>query len=358
MYTNILIRFAELSTKGKNKMKFVRKLEKNIKKLVGTKPIVEYDRIFLKYNENNMQKLNYVFGIYSWSPVIKTQTNIKSIEESIKLLINKTSAKTFKIEVKKNWKQFPQSSMDLNRHFGSFVLANSNMEVNLKTPDLKIEIELREGFSYLFKTRHKGLGGYPTGINGRILHLISGGIDSPVAAFEMMKRGIHIDFLNFVTPPHTDDKTIKKVNKIIKHLMKFQGETLLYRYNYTKLMNLIGLTSDQSYKIILMRRSFYRIASMITKEYKYLGISNGENIGQVASQTLESISVIQDQSSFPIYRPLLTKDKIEIINQAIKIQTYSISIEKANESCELFAPKMPATKPTHHKAKKLEDEIV
>lgn len=357
MYTDILVRFAELSTKGKNKMKFVRRLEKNIKKLIGVKPIVEYDRIFLKYTENSMEKLNYIFGIYSWSPMIKVKTDVESMEESIKALISKIKFETFKIEVKKNWKDFSKSSMELNRHFGTFVLKNSNMKVDVKNPDLKLEIEIREKFTSIFFKRYKGLGGYPVGINGKVLHLISGGIDSPVAAFEIMKRGIHVDFLNFVTPPHTDEKTVKKVDKIVNHLIKFQGEAKIYRSNYTKIMHLIGLTWDQSYKIILMRRSFYRIASTISQKNKYLGLSNGENLGQVASQTLESISVIQDQSNFPVYRPLLTKDKIEIINQAIKIGTYEMSIEKANESCELFAPERPATKPTFHKVKKLEKEM-
>lgn len=357
MYTNILVRFGELSTKGKNKMTFVRRLEKNMKNLMGVEPIVEYDRIFLDYSENNMKGLNYIFGVQSWSPVVKTETSMEAIENTIKFLIDKFDAKTFKVVVKRHWKEFPKTSMELNNHFGGLVLKEKDIKVDVKNPEVKLEIEIRKDFTYVFVERYQGLGGYPTGVNGKVLHLMSGGIDSPIAALEMMKRGVSVDFLNFITPPHTDEKTVEKVNRIVKHLMKFQGETKVYRSNYTDLMNLIGLTSNQSYKITLMRRSFYRIASKIASKNNYLGLSNGENLGQVASQTLESIAVIQDQSKYPIYRPLLTRDKIETINQAIKVGTYDISIEKANESCELFAPKAPVIKPTIKTAELLEKEL-
>ena len=173
----------------------------------------------------------------------------------------------------------------------------------------------------------------------------------------MMKRGVHIDFLNFIVPPHTDQKTIIKVNKIINLLNKYQGKTILYRSNYTKLMNYIGLTYRKEYKIILMRRSFYRIASNLALKNKYQGISNGENLGQVASQTINSMHVIQNQSKYPVYRPILTNDKLETINEAKKIGTYEISIKKANETCELFAPKNPVIKPRIYELEKLEKDL-
>ena len=357
MYSNILIRFGELSTKGKNKMTFVRQLAKNIERKTGEKPEIQFDRIFMEYSESNMKCLGYIFGIQSYSPVARVTTHMDEIKKVILKSLDTVSGKTFKVNVKRHWKSFSGKSMEIASSLGGFVLKNSKFKVDVKNPDFKVEVEIRKDYSYVFVERKKGLGGYPTGVNGKVLHLISGGIDSPVAAWEMMKRGIHVDFLNFVTPPHTDEKTINKVNEIIELLINYQGDAKLYRAQYTDLMNYIGMTSDQSYKITLMRRSFYRIASKIAKHNNYLGISNGENVGQVASQTLESMAVIQDQSSYPIYRPILTADKLETIDKGIKINTYEISIKEGEETCELFVPAKPVIKPKIFIAKKLEDEL-
>ena len=359
MYSHILLRFGELSTKGKNKMSFVRQLEKNIKKLMNTKPIVEFDRMFLNYSQENIKGLNYIFGLQSYSPVVTTKTNEASIKNTILelLKINKKQYKTFKVIVKRHWKGYEGSSMEIASKLGEFILDNTDFKVDVRNPDFKVEIEIRKDNSYIFSQRIKGLGGYPAGINGKVLHLISGGIDSPVAAYEMMKRGIHIDYINFITPPHTDQLTKDKVNNIIKLLNKYQGPSKLFRSNYTDLMNYIGLVSNQAFKITLMRRSFYRIASIIANKHNYLGISNGENIGQVASQTLESMQVIQTQSTLPIYRPILTADKLETISKGEKIGTYKISIQQGVEACEIFAPKKPIIKPKIWEAEKLEREL-
>ncbi len=358
MYETILIRFGELSTKGKNKMSFVRKLEKNIKKLMGVEPEVLFDRMFLKYSEDNMEGLQRIFGISSYSPVMSVDTDMESIKAAALTLAQKFSdAKTFKIAAKRHWKKFDKTSQELNGLLGGYILENTDLTVNVKKPDLKIEVEVRNGKSYVFCERVQGLGGYPVGINGKVLHLISGGIDSPVAAFELMKRGLHVDYLSFITPPFTDNKTREKITEIVNLLNKYQGKSYIYRLTYTDLMHTIGLTSKQSYKITLMRRSFYRIASKIAQSRGFLAIANGENIGQVASQTLESIHTIQEQATLPVLRPILTADKIETINKGIQIGTYEISIVQASETCELFAPKAPVTKPTPETAYKLEEEF-
>lgn len=357
MYSEILIRYGELSTKGKNKMTFVRHLGKNVQRITGEKPRIIFDRMFLSYSEENMKNLQYVFGIHSYSPVCKVETNEEVINASVLKLLEGNTSKTFKVNIRRHWKGFEKPSMDYARELGGIILQNSEMKVNVKKPELMVEVEIRKDQSYIYVEKTFGLGGYPTGVNGKVLHLISGGIDSPIAALEMMKRGIHVDFLNFITPPHTDDRTKEKVIKIITLLNKYQGPSVLFRSNYTDLMNYIGLTSKQSYKITLMRRSFYRIASLMADKHKYLGLSNGENLGQVASQTLESIAVIQNQSTYPIYRPILTADKLETIEKAIKFGTYEISIEQGAEACELFAPKAPVIKPTIFDAEKLEKEL-
>lgn len=350
MYDLILIRFGEISLKGKNKINFINQLSKNIKKIckMNSNEIkVEIDRIYLKYNKDYLEKLNYVFGISSFSPVIKVDTSLKDIENKLIYITKNKKNITFKIESRRNWKHFELNSLEMNKYFGSIVLNNNPLlSVDVKKPDLNLNIEIHQKQTYIFWEKHKGLGGLPVGISGSVIHLISGGIDSPVAALEMMKRGVKVDFLSFVTPPHTDDLTIKKINDIIQLLTQYQCDSKLFSFNYTDIMNYLSLVSNQSYKIILMRRSFYRIASILGIENKYLGISNGENIGQVASQTMEAMFVIHDQAKLPIYQPLLTNDKIETITLGQKFKTFDISIIKACEACELFAPENPITKPS------------
>ena len=359
-YEKILIRFGELSLKGNNKMTFVRKLASNISKIcnVDLKHIdIMIDRIFIPYSIENLNNLNYVFGISSYSPVFQLNSNLDEIEKLIQK-IDFAPHKNFKINSRRKWKDFSLSSLDLNIHLGNFVLKNNkHLTVKVKDPDIEVNIEIHKNFSYIFWEKIKGLGGLPVGVSGKTIHLLSGGIDSPVAALEMIKRGVQVDFLAFISPPHTDETTIKKLKLIVDLITKYQIKSTLYLFNYTEIMNYIGLTSNQKYKIVLMRRSFYRIASTIALKTHCLGISNGENLAQVASQTMEAIHVIHNQSLFPVYQPLLTLDKIEIISKSEKFNLFPISTIKACETCELFAPNHPATKPSIDVAQALEEEL-
>ena len=359
-YEKILIRFGELSLKGNNKMTFVRKLASNISKIcnVDLKHIdIMIDRIFIPYSIENLNNLNYVFGISSYSPVFQLNSNLDEIEKLIQK-IDFTPHRNFKINSRRKWKDFSLSSLDLNIHLGNFVLKNNkHLTVKVKDPDIEVNIEIHKNFSYIFWEKIKGLGGLPVGVSGKTIHLLSGGIDSPVAALEMIKRGVQVDFLAFISPPHTDETTIKKLKLIVDLITKYQIKSTLYLFNYTEIMNYIGLTSNQKYKIVLMRRSFYRIASSIALKTHCLGISNGENLAQVASQTMEAIHVIHNQSLFPVYQPLLTLDKIEIISKSEKFNLFPISTIKACETCELFAPNHPATKPSIDVAQALEEEL-
>ena len=359
-YEKILIRFGELSLKGNNKMTFVRKLASNISKIcnVDLKHIdIMIDRIFIPYSIENLNNLNYVFGISSYSPVFQLNSNLDEIEKLIQK-IDFAPHKNFKINSRRKWKDFSLSSLDLNIHLGNFVLKNNkHLTVKVKDPDIEVNIEIHKNFSYIFWEKIKGLGGLPVGVSGKTIHLLSGGIDSPVAALEMIKRGVQVDFLAFISPPHTDETTIKKLKLIVDLITKYQIKSTLYLFNYTEIMNYIGLTSNQKYKIVLMRRSFYRIASSIASKTHCLGISNGENLAQVASQTMEAIHVIHNQSLFPVYQPLLTLDKIEIISKSEKFNLFPISTIKACETCELFAPNHPATKPSIDVAQALEEEL-
>ena len=353
MYNTILIRYGELTLKGKNRFSFISQLERNMKIIHKLFPKVAYDRMYLEYSKENMEELKNVVGISSYSPVIKINTDYELIKKTL-IDESKKLEGTFKIKARRSFKKFFKNSNEINNEIGELILKNSNLTVDIRKPKYLMEIEIHENETYIFIEKHKGVGGFPVGINGRVLHLISGGIDSPVAAYELIKRGIHIDFLSFVTPPQTDELTIKKVKDIIKLLAKYQGVSTLYLANYSVIMQSLSMMEKQSYKITLMRRSFYRIASIFTKRYEYNTFSNGENLGQVASQTLESINTIQDVTNYPVLRPLLTNDKNDTIILAEKIGTYKISIIRANETCELFAPKKPVIKPTIENAVKYE----
>ena len=360
MFKNILIRFGELSLKGKNKMNFVNILAQNIRKICNVEykdMNIQIDRIFIPFSAENINNLNYVFGISSFSPVIKINSDLSTIETKL-LSIDLDKYSSFKINCRRKWKEFPMNSMELNQHLGNLILTNKkNLKVKVKDADIEVNVEIHADFAYIFWEKIKGLGGLPVNSSGKVLHLLSGGIDSPVAALEMIKRGVKVNFLSFISPPHTDETTIKKIKMIVNELTKYQIESRLFLFNYTDLMNYIGLTSNQAYKIVLMRRSFYRIADNIAKKFQCLGISNGENLGQVASQTLEAMNTIHSQTTLPIYQPLLTNDKIETINKSEKFNLFQISTIKACETCEIFAPNHPATKPNNEVAIQLENEL-
>ncbi|UUM19153.1 tRNA uracil 4-sulfurtransferase ThiI [Mycoplasma sp. 1018B] len=356
MFNKILIRYGELTLKNRNRDIFIKQLEFHVKRILATNVKTEYDRMFVEYNQKNLINLQYVFGIHSYSPVIELEKDINLIKT--KTLELSKNYKTFKINSRRSDKSFVYNSNQLNNILGSYVLDNNlNIKVDVNDPEIIINVEIRQKKAYIFIQEIKGLGGLPVGVSGKVLHLMSGGIDSPVAAYLLMKRGLKVDFLSFISPPQTDAKTIDKMQRLIKILKLYQGETKFYLADYSKLMNYIHFVSNQAYKINLMRRSFYRIASKIALNNNIIALSNGENLGQVASQTLESLSTIASASKLLILRPLLINDKNETIEIAKKIGTYEISIEKANETCELFAPKKPVTKPKLEYSEQLESEL-
>lgn len=356
MYKKILIRYGELVLKGKNRTTFIKQLGSNIKEILNTEYEMEFDRMYIPYSEKNLKNLKYVFGISSFSPVIETNKNLEDIQSAITKLINK-NASTFKIAARRNDKSFELNSDQLNNLLGGFVLKNSHLKVNVKNPDQIFNIEIRKNSVYVFDKSINGIGGIPVGISGKVLHLISGGFDSPVAAYLLMKRGFKVDFLTFVTPPQTDETTIDKIKNLTKVLSRYQKESNLYVCDFSLISSYIEFTEFKSFKIILMRRSFYRIASELAKQNEILMISNGENLAQVASQTNESMAVIGSSIKNEILRPLLTYDKNEIINLSKVIETHDISILKSKEACELFAPKNPVTKPTEAKTLRIESKL-
>ena len=365
------IKYGELTLKGKNRSNFTRCLYLNVlkalKKFTFLKISQSFDHMLIKniekYENKILTILSRIPGIFQIIKAYEVQSNkINEIFKSINLLINKIDFYTFKVKTIRHDKSYPINSMEISRIIGAMILKhNKDKKVLMENPDLAISLEIKNNSTIIYFKKHQGIGGFPVGINGRVLTLISGGIDSPVAASLLLKKGMFVDFITFITPPHTSSKSLDKVKKLIKKitLNGLLNKSRLFIVNFTYLQNELSHIENQSYKITLMRRCFYRIAQKIVKKYKYDAIATGESLGQVASQTIESMKVISSvlDNDIVVLRPLLTYDKLEIINIAKKIGTYDISILPYEDCCSLFVPKSPIIKPSIETASKIENQL-
>lgn len=364
-YDTVLIRYGELSTKGKNRKLFVAKLLNNIKASLNDLDNLEYrqtyERIYIKLNDNDpnliASRLKDIFGISSFSLTQKVDSNIDVIVEACYQASLQQSG-TFKVIARRNDKSFPYISDQINRMVATKILKETDHKVDVHDPDFKIYIEVFEDGTYITCNKIEGAHGYPTGINGKTLMLLSGGIDSPVAGYLMMKRGIACEAIHFAAPPYTSNMARDKVLSLAKIISKYQGGTMkVHIINFTALQKAIYEYCHDAYAITIMRRMMMRIAKEIAIKQHCLAISTGESLGQVASQTLESVQCINEVTNFPIIRPLVTYDKEEIISLAKKISTYETSILPYEDCCTIFDPKNPVTKPTIHKAQELESRF-
>ena len=352
-YDRIMIRFGELSTKGKNKKDFIFLLASNIKHALKEfktlKMDVRMDHIYLLLNEENaelvMHRLEDVSGIHSFSPVIKIEPNIDSIIQNALALMELEEGKTFKVKARRADKTFPYVSDDINRKVATAILKTDAWKVDVHHPDVLLSIDVRQDASYLFTKTYMGAGGYPLGIGGKAMMMMSGGIDSPVAAYLLMKRGVLCELIHFAAPPYTSEAVLDKIQDLAKKLNRYQESIRIHIVPFTELQVAIYEHVDESYAITLMRRMMYRIADRLAKRRKCLAIANGESIGQVASQTLASMYVINHVTSTPTIRPLATMDKTDIISLARKIDTFDISIRPYEDCCTIFEPKNPKTAP-------------
>ena len=342
----ILIKYGELTTKKGNRRIFINKLEENIRKLLKNdiKIIKKLDRMYIEASDVDFvsKKLTKIFGIQGIVMAYKVNTNIDDIKNAIIDVLENQNFETFKVETKRANKNFEIKSMDFSSIIGSLVLKTFPCRVDVHHPDLTIRIEIREE-TYIYLSEIKGSGGYPVGIQGKGLLMLSGGIDSPVAGYLALKRGIDIDCLYFDSPPHTSLEAKNKVIKLASILNEYSGNVRLLVVPFTKLQEEIYKNVPSEYNITILRRMMYRIATKINQKYKV--IINGESIGQVASQTLTSINVINSVTNFPIIRPIACLDKLEIIAIAKKIGTYETSILPFEDCCTIFVPKHPVINP-------------
>ena len=353
----ILIKYGELTTKKNNRNLFINLLYENIKnklKNYDVKIVKNRVRMFIETNDNIDEIVNIlsnIFGIHSIVVAYKVDNNIDSIKNNVLDIVKNIEFKTFKVETKRSDKRFPIPSMEFNNVIGGLILKNiSNVSVDVHNPEYELKIEIREDYAYIYTKEIKGAGGYPVGVAGKGLLMLSGGIDSPVAGYLAMKRGIKIECIYFESPPHTSIQAKNKVKKLVEKLSKYNSNIVLNVINFTEIQEAIYKYCPKEYMITIMRRMMYRISEKVARKRKALVIINGESVGQVASQTLNSMNVINNVTNYPVIRPVACLDKLEIIDISKKIDTYEISILPYEDCCTIFLPKHPVINPILERA--------
>lgn len=366
IYNTIIIRFGELTTKGKNRKDFINKLatsiDKSLLKYKNTYSLdVRHDHIYiniLDYDYFSYEPLKEVSGINSFSLALKKEIfDLDEIIDEAYNIILKEEGKTFKIATRRIDKSFPYISDEINRAVASKILKNTSLSVDVHQPDILLSIEIRNDGIYFFTTTIKALGGMPSRSAGRVLMMLSGGIDSPVATYLLMKRGIEVTCIHFASPPYTNSGVIIKLEDLLKKLNIYQSKINLYIVPFTKIQEKIYEISFEGYPITIMRRMMYRLANKLANKLHILALANGESIGQVASQTIESLNVINEVTNLPVLRPLCTYDKLDIIDLSKKIDCYDISIRPYEDCCTIFAPVKPKTKPKLKECKIIESKF-
>ena len=350
----ILIKYGELTTKKANRNTFTKLLANNVKNILkGEIFNIKFDRVRMYIECDNAdviaKKLQNVFGIHSIVICHKVNTNIDDIKSKVLELLNLENFKTFKVNTKRADKSFEIHSMEFNNIIGGHVLKNINCKVDVHNPDILVTIEIRKEGTFIYTNEIPGIGGYPVGVQGKGMLMLSGGIDSPVAGYLSLKRGVDLECLYFESPPHTSLEAKNKVLKLASIINEYSGNIKVNIVPFTKLQEAIYKNVPDSYIITIMRRMMYRIAERISIKHKCKVIINGESIGQVASQTLTSMSVINSVTNFPVIRPVACMDKIEIIDISKKINTYETSILPYEDCCTIFLPTHPVINPELNK---------
>ncbi len=349
----VLIKYGELTTKKGNRKFFINTLYQNLKKKLNNFDVKisrDISRMYIEFSEQELElvleKLNQVFGVHSYQIAYKIETDIEKIKELAVEVMNEKSG-TFKVETRRANKNFPIQSIEFSRQVGGLVLKNnSHLTVDVHNPDTTLTIEVLERFTYLYTDIYHGLGGYPVGVQSKGMLMLSGGIDSPVAGWMALKRGVKIDAVYFEAIPHTSLEARYKVIELSRKLCKYCDSIKLHIVPFTNIQEAIYKECNPEYCITIMRRMMYRIMEKLAKKNKGLVIINGESIGQVASQTLTSMSVINSVTNMPVIRPVACLDKLEIIDIAKKIDTYDISILPYEDCCTVFVPKHPVINPS------------
>lgn len=364
-FDHLLVRYGELTLKGTNRKMFVNQLKDNVKRalipLRGYHVKGKRDRMYIELSPEAdineiIQRLSKVYGIKSISPVIKIDKNEETINQSaIQLSQDFVKGSTFKVDVKRVDKSFRLDTYELQRQVGGAILKeNNNITVNVKNPDYEIKIEVRMDAIYIYEKVIAGAGGLPVGTGGKTLLMLSGGIDSPVAGIEVMKRGVTVEAIHFHSPPFTSEKAKDKVIELTRILAERVGPIKLHLVPFTEIQKQINKVVHPRYTMTSTRRMMMRISDKVVHQINANAIVNGENLGQVASQTLKSMYAINHVTATPVLRPLLTLDKEDIIKKAKELGTFETSIQPYEDCCTIFTPKNPVTEPDFDKVVKYE----
>ena len=361
----ILIKYGELTTKKDNRNLFISKIYEQMKELLANynvKITKNRVRMFIEVDDNELDEVvdivKNIFGIHSIVIAYKVKTNTEEIENNVLEIAKNIDFNTFKVETDRADKSFPIGSMDFSKNIGVLILKNiPSKMVDVHNPEYLLKIEIREDYTYIYSKEIKGLGGYPVGIAGKGLLMLSGGIDSPVAGYMAMKRGVKLECIYFESPPHTSVAAKNKVKKLVSKLNKYQSNIKLHVINFTEIQEAIYKNCNPEYMITIMRRMMYRISEKVMHKRNCLVLINGESVGQVASQTLTSMSVINSVTNIPVIRPVSCLDKLEIIDIAKKIDTYETSILPYEDCCTIFLPKHPVINPKLDKAIEYENNF-
>ena len=349
----ILIKYGELSTKKANRNFFINTLYKNLKsKLEGYEVKIHKDRarMYIEFLEKDLDSIknvvSKVFGIHTYHIAYIVDTDDQVIQDKVLGTVKEEEFKTFKIETKRSNKSFPIHSQEYNRVLGGLILKNiSDVSVDVHNPDLWVTVEIRDKNTFIYFNSYMGSGGYPVGTQSKGMLMLSGGIDSPVAGYLAMKRGMTLDAVYFEAMPHTSIEARNKVITLCRKLSNYTDHINLHIVNFTPIQEEIYKNCREDYMITIMRRMMYRIMDKLSKKYKGLVIVNGESVGQVASQTLTSMNVINSVTNVPVIRPVACFDKLEIMDIARNIDTYETSIIPYEDCCTVFVPKHPAINP-------------
>ncbi|EGO2737580.1 tRNA 4-thiouridine(8) synthase ThiI [Enterococcus faecalis] len=367
-YTEIMVRYGELSTKGKNRKTFIMQLAQNVKRALADFPALKIhadrDRMHILLNgedsEEVIPKLSKVFGIQNFSPSIRIEKEMPAIRAMVQEVVREvyTPGKTFKITAKRSDHSFELDSNGLNQELGGAVIeAIPEIQVQMKKPDINLRIEIRKDAAYLSYETIRGAGGLPVGTSGRGMLMLSGGIDSPVAGYLAMKRGVEVEAVHFASLPYTSEQALQKAKDLAEKLVPYVGTIQFIEVPFTEIQEEIKRVVPQGYLMTITRRLMLRLTDAIREMRKGLVIINGESLGQVASQTLQSMVAINEVTSTPIIRPVVSMDKTEIIEIAEKIDTFELAIQPFEDCCTIFAPPQPKTRPRLDKAQDYEARL-
>lgn len=359
MFTAFLIKYAEIGVKGKNKHLFEEALAQQVKyalkrcegefKVSRTEGRIYVHALSEFDYDETVENLKTVFGISGICPVIDVKDEgFENLAQTVIEYVDKVYENknvTFKVNTRRARKNYPMTSMELNMELGSRVLdAFPEMKVDVHHPDVMLHVEIREKI-YIYSIEIPGPGGMPVGSNGKAMLLLSGGIDSPVAGYMIAKRGVKIDAVYFHAPPYTSDRAKQKVIDLARLVSRYAGPVYLHIINFTDIQLYIYDKCPHEELTVIMRRYMMKIAERLAKENACLGLITGESIGQVASQTVQSLAVTNEVCSLPVFRPLIGFDKMEIVEVSEKIGTYETSILPYEDCCTIFVAKHPVTKP-------------